>query len=79
MLSNAEETLTDTDKASAIGASSNPNATSLPITAHNNDQQLGEGIDEKVVLRPLGGLRVDLMAQTNLGHRTLGRCLSESE
>ncbi|KAL3251169.1 hypothetical protein MRX96_017774 [Rhipicephalus microplus] len=47
MLSNAEETLTDTDKASAIGASSNPNATSLPITAHNNDQQLGEGMESE--------------------------------
>ncbi|KAL3202162.1 hypothetical protein MRX96_012134 [Rhipicephalus microplus] len=46
MLSDAEEMLANTDKAGAIRASSNPNATSLPITAHNNDQELREGIDE---------------------------------
>ncbi|KAL3217714.1 hypothetical protein MRX96_032054 [Rhipicephalus microplus] len=46
MLSDAEETLADTDKTGAIRASSYPNATSLPITAHNNDQQLEESMDE---------------------------------
>ncbi|KAH8030564.1 hypothetical protein HPB51_008925 [Rhipicephalus microplus] len=46
MLSDTEEALTDSDKAGAFGASSNPNATSFSITAHNNDQQLGEGMDE---------------------------------
>ncbi|KAL3190069.1 hypothetical protein MRX96_020394 [Rhipicephalus microplus] len=46
MLSDAEETLIDTDKAGAIGASSDHNATSLHITAHNNDKQLAESIEE---------------------------------
>ncbi|KAH7931728.1 hypothetical protein HPB51_029756 [Rhipicephalus microplus] len=46
MLSDAEETLTDTDKAGAVGASSDPNAASLPITAHKNDQRLRKGVDE---------------------------------
>ncbi|KAL3204190.1 hypothetical protein MRX96_041362 [Rhipicephalus microplus] len=46
MLSDTEEALTDADKAGAFGASSNPNAASFLITAHNNDQQLGEGMDE---------------------------------
>ncbi|KAH8009112.1 hypothetical protein HPB51_010310 [Rhipicephalus microplus] len=42
----AEEALTDTDKADAIGASPDPYATSLRIAAHYNDHQLGEGMDE---------------------------------
>ncbi|KAL3189778.1 hypothetical protein MRX96_020807 [Rhipicephalus microplus] len=46
MINDAEKTLTDTDKGGAFGASFDTNATSLPITAHNNDQQLGEGMDE---------------------------------
>ncbi|KAL3203871.1 hypothetical protein MRX96_053151 [Rhipicephalus microplus] len=46
MLSDAVETLADTDKTGAIRTSSYPNATSLPITAHNNDQQLEESVDE---------------------------------
>ncbi|KAL1466305.1 hypothetical protein MTO96_042834 [Rhipicephalus appendiculatus] len=46
MLSDAEETLTDTDKAGAIGSSTDPNAASLPATEHKNDPQLGEGMDE---------------------------------
>ncbi|KAL3257986.1 hypothetical protein MRX96_016752 [Rhipicephalus microplus] len=46
MLSDAEEMPTDTDKAGAIGDLCEPNATSAPITAHNNDQKLGEGMDE---------------------------------
>ncbi|KAL3181641.1 hypothetical protein MRX96_023231 [Rhipicephalus microplus] len=46
MLSDAEETLTDTDKAGAIGELPDPNFTSLLITAHNNDLQLGEGMNE---------------------------------
>ncbi|KAH7934677.1 hypothetical protein HPB51_028957 [Rhipicephalus microplus] len=46
MLSDAEETLADTDKTCAIRPSSDPNASSLPITAHNNDQQLEESMDE---------------------------------
>ncbi|KAL3242126.1 hypothetical protein MRX96_021491 [Rhipicephalus microplus] len=41
MLSDAEEALTDTDKAGATGASSDPNISSLPIAAHKNDNQLG--------------------------------------
>lgn len=45
-LRDAEETLTDTDKAGAIGASPNRNVTSLHITAHNTDKQIGEGTDE---------------------------------
>ncbi|KAL1485129.1 hypothetical protein MTO96_048656 [Rhipicephalus appendiculatus] len=46
MLSDAEETLTDTDKAGAIGSSTDPNAASLPVTEHKNDPQPGEGMDE---------------------------------
>ncbi|KAL3190454.1 hypothetical protein MRX96_019973 [Rhipicephalus microplus] len=46
ILSDVEETLTDTDKAEAIGASLDPNATSPLIATHNNDHQLGEGIEE---------------------------------
>ncbi|KAL1436296.1 hypothetical protein MTO96_049809 [Rhipicephalus appendiculatus] len=46
MLSDAEETLRDTDKAGAIGSSTDPNAASLPVTEHKNDPQLGEGMDE---------------------------------
>ncbi|KAL1442427.1 hypothetical protein MTO96_046424 [Rhipicephalus appendiculatus] len=46
MLSDAEERLTDTDKAGAIGSSTDPNAASLPVTEHKNDPQLGEGMDE---------------------------------
>ncbi|KAL1466259.1 hypothetical protein MTO96_026798 [Rhipicephalus appendiculatus] len=46
MLSDAQETLTDTDKAGAIGASTDPNAASLPATEQKNDPQLGEGTDE---------------------------------
>ncbi|KAL1470224.1 hypothetical protein MTO96_024503 [Rhipicephalus appendiculatus] len=46
MLSDAEETLTATDKAGAIGSSTDPNAVSLPVTEHKNDPQLGEGMDE---------------------------------
>ncbi|KAL1474571.1 hypothetical protein MTO96_020558 [Rhipicephalus appendiculatus] len=42
----AEETLTDTDKAGAIGSSTDPNAASLPVTEHKNDPQLGEGMAE---------------------------------
>ncbi|KAL1473408.1 hypothetical protein MTO96_022110 [Rhipicephalus appendiculatus] len=46
MLSDAEETLTDTDKAGAVGSSTDPNAASLPVTEHKNDPQFGEGMDE---------------------------------
>ncbi|KAL1483920.1 hypothetical protein MTO96_050157 [Rhipicephalus appendiculatus] len=46
MLSDAEETLTDTDKAGASGSSTDPNSASLPVTEHKNDPQLGEGMDE---------------------------------
>ncbi|KAL1422512.1 hypothetical protein MTO96_022028 [Rhipicephalus appendiculatus] len=46
MLSDDEETLTDTDKAGAIRSSTDPNAASLPVTEHKNDPQLGEGMDE---------------------------------
>ncbi|KAH8028150.1 hypothetical protein HPB51_013520 [Rhipicephalus microplus] len=46
MLSDAEESLTDTDKADAVAASSNPNATRLPITVGANDQPLGKGMEE---------------------------------
>ncbi|KAL1469570.1 hypothetical protein MTO96_041006 [Rhipicephalus appendiculatus] len=62
MLSDAEETLADTDKAGAIGASTDPNAASLPVTEYKNDPQLGEGMTKIPTLSPSsrngGGRRV---------------------
>ncbi|KAH7954939.1 hypothetical protein HPB49_023032 [Dermacentor silvarum] len=46
MLSNAEETLTTDDKPAAIGALSDRDAASVPITEQTNDSPPGEDMDE---------------------------------
>ncbi|KAH7942835.1 hypothetical protein HPB52_001689 [Rhipicephalus sanguineus] len=46
MLSDAEETLTATDKESTIGATTDHITASFSTAEHTNDPQLGEGMDE---------------------------------